>query len=227
MTAASSTVRASGLFISVEGGDGAGKSTQIRMLSDRLRDLGLPLTLTREPGSTALCRQIRAVLLDPANCDLAPRAEALLYAADRAQHAASVIRPALIAGRIVITDRFDDSSKVYQGHARGMGIDEIGALSAWGTYGLTPDITIILDVNPGQSLSRVNTQEFGQPDRIEDEPAEFHEKVREGFLLLAAQDPTRYRVVNSAGTPDRVAAQVWAAIAPAVAAATGRLDLGS
>lgn len=225
MSDSAATVHTSGLFISFEGGDGAGKSTQIRMLADRIRDLGLPLTLTREPGGTALCQQIRAVLLDPANTDLAPRAEALLYAADRTQHAATVIRPALLAGRILISDRFDDSSVVYQGHARGMGMEEIRALSAWGTSGLTPDVTVILDVDPVKSLSRVATTEYGQPDRIEEEAIEFHEKVRAGFLAVAEQDPNRYRVVNATRTPEQVATQVWAAVAPAIAAATGRLDL--
>jgi dTMP kinase len=217
--------RTTGLFISFEGGDGCGKSTQIRLFADRIRALGLPLTLTREPGSTGIGKQIRAVLLDPAHANLAPRAEALLYAADRAQHVASVVNPALTAGRIVVTDRYDDSSKVYQGHARGMGMAEIAALSTWGTSGLTPDLTIILDADPIRSLARVATTEFGTADRIEDEPLTFHEMVRDGFLSLALTDPDRYRIVDALGTPDQVAARVWAAAGPALAAAMPSLNL--
>lgn len=219
--------RASGLFISFEGGEGTGKSTQVRRFAARLRSLGLPVTLTREPGGTALCQQIRAVLLDPANTDLAPRAEALLYAADRAQHVATVVNPALVAGRIVITDRYVDSSVVYQGHTRGMGVEEIAALSAWGTSGLRTDLTVILDADPTLALARIATTEFGKADRIEAEAIEFHESVRAGFLDRAATDPDRYRVVDALGTPDEVEARVWAAAAPAIANATARLNLNA
>lgn len=223
----SATTHHTGLFISFEGGEGTGKSTQIRRFTQRLRALGLPITLTREPGGTALCQQIRAVLLDPAHTDLAPRAEALLYAADRAQHVATVVAPALVAGRIVITDRYVDSSVVYQGHARGMGAEEIAALSTWGTSGLRTDLTVILDADPARALARIATTEFGKADRIEEESLAFHEAVRAGFLAQAAADPDRCRVVDALGTEDEVEARVWAAAAPAIANATDRLNLAA
>jgi dTMP kinase len=181
-----------GLFVALEGGEGAGKSTQARLLVGWLESLGREVVLTREPGATPAGTAIRALLLDPAH-DIAPRAEALLYAADRAQHVAHVIVPALERGAVVVTDRYVDSSLAYQGAGRSLDMAEVARLSRWATGGLRPDLTLLLDVDPVVGLGRISTA----PDRIELESAAFHQRVRQGFLDLAATDPDRYLVVSA------------------------------
>ncbi len=179
-----------GTLVALEGGEGAGKSTQLRLLEAWLVERGHEVVVTREPGATESGARIRALLLDPASV-LSPRAEALLYAADRAQHVAEVIRPALLRGAVVLTDRYVDSSLAYQGAGRELEVDDVTRLSRWATGGLVPDLVVLLDVEPGVGLARAGTE----PDRIEAESIEFHERVRDAFLGLAESDPDRYLVV--------------------------------
>jgi dTMP kinase len=186
-----------GLFIALEGGEGAGKTTQARMLSIWLREQGFDVITTREPGATKVGMRLRALLLDTAHAGMSPRAEALMYAADRAEHVASVINPALERGAVVITDRYTDSSLAYQGAARGLRSDEVAWLSHWATEGLIPDLTILLDLPPQAGLGR----RASSADRLEAEPSEFHERVRAGFLELVRSDPGRYLVLDATRPP--------------------------
>lgn len=192
-----------GTFIVFEGGEGAGKSTQERLLAEHLVSSGHDVLRTREPGGTAAAERIRAILLDPASAGLDVRAEALLFAAARGDHVAQVIRPALQAGTTVICDRYLDSSVAYQGYGRQMDPDRIRELSLWATSELLPDLTIILDIDPRVGLARVS-----DPDRLEAEPLEYHDRVRKGFLAIAASDPKRYVVVDAMQAPDDVAEQI-------------------
>jgi dTMP kinase len=201
-----------GVFVVFEGGEGAGKSTQVKRLAAALEDKGHEVVVTREPGATPVGAQIRALLLDPTT-SLSARAEALLYAADRAQHVAIVIRPALERGAVVISDRYVDSSLAYQGAGRELDTDEVAELSRWATGGLRPDVTVLLDIDPAVGLARAT----GSPDRIEQESLAFHRAVRQGFLDLAAAEPARYLVVNAAAlTADAVFAAVSTRVLPLV-----------
>ena len=179
-----------GCFVAFEGGEGAGKSTQIALLERWLHDAGHEVVVTREPGATPLGVQLRRLVLDPAS-SVAPRAEAMLYAADRAQHVATVVRPALEAGAVVVTDRYVDSSLAYQGAGRELDVDEVNRLSTWATGGLRPDLVVLLDIDPVVGLARAGSS----PDRIEAESLAFHARVRQGFLDLAGADHDRYLVV--------------------------------
>ena len=181
-----------GLFIALEGGEGAGKSTQATRLVAALRSRGYEVVATFEPGGTAVGRQIRTVLLDGANTEMSPRTEAMLYAADRAQHVNEVIRPALERGAIVVTDRYVDSSLAYQGAGRALDSHEVRRLSRWATDGLRPDLTVLLDVAPSVGLARVT----GPGDRLEAEAVAFHERVRESFLDLARRGRDHYLVID-------------------------------
>ena len=182
-----------GLFIALEGGEGAGKTTQARMLAIWLREQGFDVITTREPGATKVGMRLRALLLDTAHTGMSPRAEALMYAADRAEHVAEVISPALERGGVIITDRYTDSSLAYQGAARGLRTEDVAWLSHWATDGLVPDLTILLDLPPQAGLGRRTRS----ADRLEAEPTEFHDRVRAGFLSLARQDPQRYLVLDA------------------------------
>ncbi len=190
-------------FIVFEGGEGAGKSTQSRALADYHEARGRSVRRTREPGGTPAAEAIRAVLLDPANTGLDDRAEALLFAAARGDHAARVIRPALAAGDIVISDRYLDSSVAYQGVARDLGAERVADLSLWATGGLVPDLTIVLDVDPAVGLARV----VG-PDRLESEPVEWHRRVRQAFLEIAAAAPDRYLVLDGTRPVEDLAVEI-------------------
>jgi dTMP kinase len=190
-------------FIVFEGGEGAGKSTQSRALADYLEARGHRVRRTREPGGTPAAEAIRSVLLDPANTGLDDRAEALLFAAARGDHAARVIRPALAAGDIVISDRYLDSSVAYQGVARDLGAERVADLSLWATGGLVPDLTIVLDVDPSVGLARV----VG-PDRLESEPVEWHQRVRQAFLDIAAGQPDRYLVLDGSRPVEDLAIEI-------------------
>ncbi|HSA49587.1 MAG TPA: dTMP kinase [Yinghuangia sp.] len=192
--------QAPGYFISLEGGEGVGKSTQVEALASWIRSKGHEVVVTREPGATEVGKRLRAMLLDINNTGIDPRAEALLYAADRAEHVATVIRPALERGAIVITDRYIDSSIAYQGAGRELGTREIARVSRWASDGLQPDLTILLDLDPEVGHSRFTEA----PDRLESEPQSFHHMVRSAFLDLAAADPDRYLVVDAAQEPDAV-----------------------
>jgi dTMP kinase len=199
---------ASGLFVAFEGGDGAGKSTQARALAESLRALGHEVVLTREPGGTPAAEAIRHVVLTPEFAGLDDRAEALLYAASRAEHVARLVRPALERGAVVITDRYIDSSIAYQGVGRGLGPDVVGEINLWATRSLLPDLTVLLDVDAGAGLARISTS----PDRLEAEPEEFHASVVAAFDALAAGDPDRYLVLSASGDLDEIAAAILARV---------------
>ncbi|MEO3806628.1 dTMP kinase [Nonomuraea sp. B1E8] len=181
-----------GLFVAFEGGEGSGKTTQSRLIAIWLRDQGYDVVQTREPGSTKVGMRLRAILLDAAERGLSARAEALLYAADRAEHVEKVIRPALYRGSLVITDRYVDSSLAYQGAGRALDPEDVSKINAWATGGLVPHLTVLIDTPPQVGLTRLG----GAADRIEAEPLEFHERVRKEFRKLAAAAPERYLVVD-------------------------------
>jgi dTMP kinase len=183
-----------GVLLALEGGEGAGKSTQARLLAIWLRDQGYDVVTTHEPGATKIGMRLRALLLDTAHTGLAPRAEALMYAADRAEHVQAVIVPALERGAIVVTDRYVDSSLAYQGAGRDLPLADIAALNKWATGGLIPDLTVVLDLSPTTGLGR----RLSSADRLEAEPIEFHQRVRDAFLRIAAAEPSRYLVVDAA-----------------------------
>ena len=193
------------LFIALEGGEGAGKSTQAKLLGDWLRSAGHQVVVTHEPGATVVGRQLRGLLLDRATGSLSARGEALLYAADRAEHVSTVISPALEDGAIVVTDRYVDSSIAYQGAGRELPIEDVARLSRWATGGLRPDLTVVLDLPPEIGLRRAGQSGL---DRLESETFEFHERVRERYLELAAADPRHYAVINAVASPEEVAAAI-------------------
>jgi dTMP kinase len=195
-----------GWFITFEGGEGTGKSTQLALVDEWLRTLGHATVVTREPGGTALGDAIRALLLDP---DQQPDgvSEIFLLEASRRDHVERVIRPALDAGKIVLCDRFTDSSLVYQGLVRGLGWDEVQKLNELATGGLEPDLTLVFDMDPEKALARARSRNSLDPvreSRLDDEPAAFHNKVREGFLELARREPDRVHVIDAAGRPEKV-----------------------
>ncbi len=187
-----------------EGGEGAGKSTQVLRLAEWLRSLGREVVVTYEPGDTPVGAALRRMLLDHDAGSLAPRTEALLFAADRAQHVAHVIRPALERAAVVISDRYVDSSLAYQGAGRALPVDEVAELSAWATDGLSPDLTIVLDLPATVGLARLTEA----VDQMEAQPLEFHERVRAGFLQLATAQPQRYLVVDATADADAVHAAI-------------------
>lgn len=199
----------SGVFIALEGGEGAGKSTQSRLLGDWLRGLGHDVVLTREPGGTAVGTALREIVLSHATGDLADRAEALIYAADKAEHVDKLVLPALETGRVVITDRYVDSTLAYQGAGRSLDNGGLEFVARWATSGLRPHLTVLLDVDPVVGLSR-----FDVPDRIEAEPLEFHRRVRQGFLDLASADPAHYLVLDGAGDRDGIHRAIVARVEP-------------
>ena len=188
----------SGLFIALEGGDGAGKSTQAGLLRHWLVELGHTVVMTREPGGTPFGSAVRELVLHGDH--VAPRAEALLFAADRAHHVETLIRPALERGEVVITDRYLDSSIAYQGAGRDLGVDEVRSLSVWATGGLAPTLTVVLDLPAEVGAMRRD----GVHDRLESESSAFHGAVRELFLSLAAADPDRYLVVDGQLRPEQI-----------------------
>ncbi|WP_053384731.1 dTMP kinase [Leucobacter celer] len=206
-----------GLFITFEGGDGAGKSTQAELLGAWLGERGHEVVRTREPGGTRLGAEVRQLLLHGGEAigDVDPRAEALLYAADRAQHVAKVVRPALERGAIVVQDRYIDSSLAYQGAGRVLDLAEVRGISEWAAGGLWPDLTVLLDLDPDAAAARRRTR-GGAADRLEAEAAEFHAAVRGGFLALAQEDPDRYLVLDAAQPADALNAAILARVAPLI-----------
>jgi dTMP kinase len=189
-----------GVLIAFEGGEGSGKTTQARLISIWLRELGYDVVTTHEPGATKVGMRLRALLLDTAHTGMSPHAEALMYAADRAEHVASVIAPALDRGAIVITDRYVDSSLAYQGAGRNLPVEEIARFNWWATGGRVPDLTVLLDMDPIAGLQR----RARSADRLEAEPAEFHRRVRAGFRALAQADPSRYLVLDADRPTDEI-----------------------
>lgn len=225
-----------GRFITFEGGEGSGKSTQARLLAERLASLAaIDAVVTREPGGTPFAERLRAILLEAATGSRAPLAEALVFYAARADHLDAVIRPALDAGRWVVSDRFSDSTRVYQGHAGSLDHRMIDALELLVTQNTTPDLTVIIDVPADVGLARAAVRRRAEPsaaatqqravkegvqrgieglvpDRFEGRDIAFHRKLRDGFLAIAAKEPARCIVVDGQLTPDEVAERVWAAV---------------
>jgi len=198
-----------GTFITFEGGEGSGKSTQIRLLAHVLETHGLVVRIIREPGGTAPGEAVRRILLDPEHKGLDARAELLMYEAARAQLVAEIIEPALSAGEVVLCDRFYDSSTAYQGYGRGLPVDEVSALNMMATGGLVPDRTIFLDVDPAVGVSRATVH---GADRLEGESAAFHHAVWRGFHEIASREPERIRVVDASGSVEDVASRVISAL---------------
>jgi dTMP kinase len=193
-----------GMLIAFEGGEGAGKTTQARLLAIWLREQGYDVVATQEPGATKMGMRLRALLLDTTHTGLSARAETLMYAADRAEHVESVIIPALERGTVVVTDRYVDSSIAYQGRGRNQPVSEVAELNRWATGGLEPDLTILLDLPPAEGLGRRSVS----ADRLEAEPADFHERVREGFLAQAQANPGHYLVLDATQAPAELSGQI-------------------
>lgn len=200
-----------GVWITLEGGDGSGKTTQSNLLAQWLEDTGRTVVRTREPGGSEVGQLIRDIVLHHRG-DIAPRAEALLYAADRAHHVATVVRPALRRGEIVLQDRYLDSSVAYQGAGRVLDATEIRDLSLWAAEGALPDLTILLDLDPAEARTRLDSAD--KPfDRLEAEQAEFHGRVRDAFLDLAAAEPDRFLVLDAAAAPEVIAERIRTRVA--------------
>jgi len=203
-----------GVFITFEGMDGCGKTTQMRRLAKRLRKNGRRVLETAEPGGTEIGSQIRKILLDSANHALSPTAELLLYFASRAQNVDQSILPALSDGAVVLSDRFTDSSLVYQGCGRGLGADTVLALDRIACRGLKPDLTLLIDVDLATSLARAEARNLrgNRTDRMEEQGAAFYEKVRDAYLALAAKEPDRFHIIDGRDKQDSVAAQIWGVV---------------
>ncbi|MDQ0892033.1 dTMP kinase [Paenibacillus sp. V4I9] len=204
-----------GIFITFEGPDGAGKTTQLKKLAEELKKQGHNVLVTREPGGTAISDQIRSIILDPVNKEMVDQAEVLLYAASRAQHVQQLILPALAAGRIVLCDRFIDASVAYQAYGLGVDVDMVKAISRYASSGLQATRTYILDVPVEVSMARLHHRASGtgvnaqQLDRIEQKNVDYHSRVREGFHQIAADHPERVRVVNANRNEEEIAKDIW------------------
>jgi dTMP kinase len=201
-----------GTFITFEGIEGSGKSTQIALLANYLTARGVRHVLTREPGGTLIGDQVRKILLDPANRSLDPAAELLLYAASRAQHLREIIMPALADGTNVLCDRFSDATLAYQGYGRGLDIEMIRSLDRIVTAGMRPDLTLLFDIEAVSGIARArgrnNSRGLEAEARFENEELAFHERVRQGYLTLVAQEPERIRVVDASSSPEVIQAKV-------------------
>lgn len=198
-----------GVFVCFEGGEGSGKSTQSRLLARWLEREGYAVVLTFEPGDTPVGRTVRDLVLSPATGVLADRTEVLLFAADKAEHVETVVRPALDRGRVVVTDRYVDTTLAYQGAGRCLGVEQVERVARWATDDLRPHLTVLLDLDPVDGLAR-----FTGRDRIEGESLAFHQRAREAFLALAAADPEHYLLVDGRSPADDVAAAVRARVEP-------------
>ncbi len=194
-----------GIFISLEGVEGCGKSTQAKLLADYVSELGYPVILTHEPGGTPIAEQIRAILLDPQNTDMTATTELLLYLASRAQHTSQLILPALSEGKIVVCERFSEATLVYQGYARGFDLNLLEQVNRIATRGLETDLTLILDLDAADGFSRKAGSSL---DRLENEDADFHNKVREGYLKIAQKEPQRIKVINAQDSIQNVHNQI-------------------
>jgi dTMP kinase len=199
----SGTYAESGVFVCFEGGEGSGKTTQARLLSEWLGAEGYTVLLTFEPGDTAVGKELRRIVLSPETGTLSHRTEALLYAADKAEHVDTVVQPALDRGEVVVTDRYVDSTLAYQGAGRALDVAELEAVARWATHDLRPHLTVVLDLDPAHGMSR-----FEGRDRIEGESEDFFQRVRAAFLALAATDPDHYLVLDATSDPEQLATKV-------------------
>jgi dTMP kinase len=204
-----------GVFVCFEGGEGAGKSTQSKLLAEWLEGQGYDVLLTFEPGDTEVGKQVRRIVLSPETGDLSHRTEALLFAADKAEHVDTVVLPALERGGVVITDRYVDTSLAYQGTARDLEFADVELLNRWATGDLRPHLTVVLDVDPGLGLGR-----FAERDRLEGESAEFHLRARQAFLGIAAADPDHYLVLDARDDVETIAAAIRSHVEPLLGQAT-------
>lgn len=195
-----------GKFVTFEGCEGCGKSTQVRLFNEYLTKQGIPHIFTREPGGEKISEEIRRILLDANNAEMTNECEALLYAASRVQHLNDRVEPALAAGKLVVCDRYVDSSLAYQGHARGLGMDFVGNINAYALEKYTPDVTIFIDLTPEAAFKRKHGAD--KNDRLEQAGMEFHNRVYEGFKILAEKYPERFVCVDGNMTPDEIFAQV-------------------
>lgn len=200
------------MFITFEGIEGCGKTTQLRLLQKRIEGEGYAVEATREPGGTPIGEAIRTILLDPANMAMHPRTELLLYEAARAQHVEERIRPALDAGRIVLCDRFFDSTTAYQGAGRSLPPEKVAGLHQFAIRGVMPELTLLLDLPVEMGMQRIAGR--GERDRLEAEDMSFHDRVRRAFLALAGESPQRIVRIDAAAPPEAVAGEIWAAVAP-------------
>ena len=198
-----------GVFVCLEGGEGSGKSTQSGLLRDWLETQGFEVLLTFEPGDTEVGRKLRSIVLSPETGEISDRTEALLYAADKAEHVDTVVQPALDRGAVVITDRYVDSMLAYQGAGRALDVGEVEQVARWATHDLRPHLTVVLDLEPEHGLGR-----FEERDRIEGESVEFHRRVREGFLGMAAADPDHYLVLDARGDREQIADRIRDRVVP-------------
>lgn len=208
-----------GAFVVFEGGDGVGKTTQVELCCQWLADQGYEVVRTFEPGDTPVGAAVRQIVLDPATGEMSPRAEALLYAADKAQHLFAVVRPALARGAVVVCDRYVDSMLAYQGAGRVLDSAEVEQVARWATENLRPHLTVLLDTEPGQAVAAKT-----DPDRLEAAGEVFHEAVRRSFLELAQQEPEHYLVLDARGSREAIAAQVRERLAPLLSAVEARIE---
>lgn len=197
-----------GLFITIEGPEGSGKTTVAKMITERLKMEGYPVVYTREPGGVEIAEKIRDIILDVNNTKLDSRSEALLYAASRRQHLVEKVEPALAEGKIIICDRFIDSSLAYQGHARGLGIDEVFEMNMFAINKRLPDLTILLDIDPQEGLNRINKNRSGELNRLDLENLSFHQKVHEGYEILKTKYAKRFSIVDANKSKEEVFKQV-------------------
>jgi dTMP kinase len=209
VSTAPGTYAEDGVFVCFEGGEGSGKSTQSRLLRDWLVAAGYPVLLTFEPGDTEVGRELRRIVLSPETGELSDRTEVLLYAADKAEHVDTVVQPALDRGEVVITDRYVDSTLAYQGSGRALDVAEVEQVARWATHDLRPHVTVVLDLAPAHGLGR-----FEERDRIEGESLEFHQRVREAFVAMAAADPDHYLVLDARLPVDEIATAVRDRVTP-------------
>jgi len=212
-----------GFFIAIEGGEGAGKSTQAKILADRLRETAYDVVVTREPGGTRIGERIRAITHDTENVDLHAKTEAYLMAASRAQHVTEIIEPALASGKIVICDRFLDSSIAYQGYGRKLGAEKITELNALAVDGIIPDITILLDVPVDVGLSRRNGSHKNL-DRLDTQQKDFYDRVNDGYRTLAKRNSGRYGVIDATRSIPDVASRIWSVVSEVLGKRNGKAN---
>lgn len=199
----------SGWFITLEGGEGAGKSSAIELLTNKLKQKGLDVVVTREPGGVRIAEKIRSIILDPEHTEMDARTEALLYAAARRQHLAEVVVPAIERGAIVLCDRFVDSSLAYQGYARGLGMEDVWEINRFAIHDMMPDITFWLDIDPQAGLNRIAANQTREVNRLDQEQLAFHEAVREGYDRIAKQHPERIVKLDASQTLAEISKQMY------------------